>query len=164
MVSRKQSARNEGLLSPDSNIIEDEIFYEFKRLGLEDVVGWGEQGIDRHFTPRKEGAATVKNMPARFMHLDEARLYNKFTMRRTFHLIGKIYAHITAANRELRHLFASENPREFVDPCFHPQFSFRPETHISQRYQKLVGSTRSYLQGTPIFIRYVHMGWCSSSP
>lgn len=166
-LAEKQSSRNEGLRSPDSIIIEDEIFHEFKRLDLEHAVRWGEHGIDRHSSRRKEGAATVKNMPSRFGHLDEARLYNELIFRRTFHLIGETYARIMEENRELRHLFASENPGEFVDPCSPPTMLFetrdaylddirRWSEAFAALYKKLQSSPDAFISGGAVLLR-VHI-------
>lgn len=119
-----KSSRNLGIESPDPTSIEDDIFHEFAKADLQHAIRWGEHALTRHSTRRLEGQVTIKNMPARFLHLEEARVYQELIMRRTYHLIGEIYARIIAAKDEIRHTFTTDTPGELVDPCCLPTTLF----------------------------------------
>ncbi|KUJ21681.1 uncharacterized protein LY89DRAFT_681114 [Mollisia scopiformis] len=145
-ISQK-SQRNLGIQSPDSTVIEDDIFYEFARTDLQHAIRWGERDLIRHSTRRQEGTLTIKNMPTRFTDLEEARVYQELLMRRTFHLIGETLARIMLAKTEIRHPFTTDTPGELVDPCS------IPKTLLPERDQYISDIHRWYNAFTPIFAK-----------
>ncbi|PSS28048.1 hypothetical protein M430DRAFT_15282 [Amorphotheca resinae ATCC 22711] len=123
LESRKPH-RAAGIASPDVNVVEDEIFHEFTRLDLRYAMFWGNRTLGVHAVRRHDGSETIKNMPARFGSLEEARLYQQLLMRRTFHLIGEAYVRIISAKVESGPAEIADTPGELVDPCSLPTMLF----------------------------------------
>ena len=117
-MARKPN-RQAGLSSPDSNVVEDELFQELSRLEVQHALRWGEHELLRHQVRKQEGTSSVKTMPAQFTSLDEGRRYQELIMRRSSHLIGEIYACIISSKLESGHETA-DSPGELVDPCHVP--------------------------------------------
>ncbi|KAE8441165.1 hypothetical protein EG329_005794 [Mollisiaceae sp. DMI_Dod_QoI] len=131
-----KSQRNLGIRSPDSTVIEDDIFHEFGRSDLQHAIRWGERNLSRHSKRRQEGTLTIKNMPTRFGHLEEARVYQELLMRRTYHLIGETYARIIMAKDQIRHTFTTDTPGELVDPCNLPSILFSERDRYIEDIQR----------------------------
>jgi hypothetical protein len=112
--------RDTWISSPCTSVVEDELFHEYVRLGMDHALRWGEKELQRHQRLRLAGTDTVKKMPSEFKSLGEARAYQQLVVQRTFHLISETHARIMAANKELRHLWTADGPGELVDPCYIP--------------------------------------------
>lgn len=111
---------NTGLSSPNSSVVDDEIFHEYGRMELHHAIRWGIKDLPRHMKRRQEGAVTVKKMPNRFGILEEARRYQQLIMRRTFHLLDESYARNMMLKQDLRHPYTADSPGELMDPCYIP--------------------------------------------
>ncbi|KAH7342600.1 hypothetical protein BKA65DRAFT_294745 [Rhexocercosporidium sp. MPI-PUGE-AT-0058] len=111
---------NAGLSSPNSSIVDDEIFHEYGRIELYHAIRWGVKDLTRHMKRKEEGAVTVKHMPTRFSFLEEARRYQQLLMRRTFHLMDESYARNIMLKQDLRHPYTADSPGELMDPCYIP--------------------------------------------
>jgi len=118
--SDNKDAQNTGLSSPNSGIVDDEIFHEYGRIELYHAIRWGIKDLPRHMKRRREGAVTVQNMPTRFSILEEARRFQQLIMRRTFHLVDESYARNIMLKQDLRHPYTVDSPGELMDPCYVP--------------------------------------------
>ncbi|KAJ5050570.1 uncharacterized protein L3040_002447 [Drepanopeziza brunnea f. sp. 'multigermtubi'] len=118
---RSREGPSPGLLSPNSNIVDDEIFQEFGRMELYHAQRWGPKDLVRHEKRRQEATSTVRKMPIAFTTLGEATLFQELLMRRTFHLIDESYARNMALKQDLRHPYCADNPGEVIDPCDIPE-------------------------------------------
>ncbi|TVY20324.1 hypothetical protein LARI1_G002100 [Lachnellula arida] len=134
-----------GLGSPNSSIIEDDIYSEFARQDLSTALRlmtiadskpaprpgpqmqrhgtmWGiEKQLERHQFRRREGTPAVQNMPASFSSIDEARNYLELILRRTFHLVGETFTRIVSVKSESGHAYTADSPGELIDPCHVPE-------------------------------------------
>jgi hypothetical protein len=110
-----------GIGSPDSSIIEDDIFSEFARQDLFGAMRWGDKKLELHQERWMEGNTTVQNMPLAFSSLEEARRYEELILRRTFHLISEALARIIAVKVESGHAYTADSPGELVDTCHVPE-------------------------------------------
>lgn len=110
-----------GIGSPNSNIIEDDIFSEFARQDLHGAMRWGDKKLELHQARRLEGTDTIMNMPLVFSSLEEARRYAELVLRRTFHLMSEAFACIIAVKVESGHAYTADTPGELVDPCHVPE-------------------------------------------
>lgn len=144
-LESKHRNHSEGIASPDSHLVEDELYHEFSRLDLRHAMWWGQHSLRRHRTRRMDGELTVKNMPATFGSLEEARVYHGLLMRRTYHLIGEAYCIIMAAKENERHLMIADTPGELVDPCH------VPTSLLEDQNEYLVDLTRWHMAFQTVF-------------
>lgn len=133
-----------GLGSPNTSVIEDEIFSEFTRQDLftgmrlmtvadfkvarnprdpmhRNGTTWRiDKQLERHQLRRREGTLAIQNMPSSFSSLEEARKYQDLILRRIFHLVGETFTRIISAKAESGHTMTADTPGELVDPCHIP--------------------------------------------
>lgn len=86
------SPEKEGIASPNSHIIEDELVLAFGRLDLQVMAYVDPRPASAHESLMHEGDATILHMPALFHTIDEARLYWELIQRRSHHFMAKVAA------------------------------------------------------------------------
>jgi len=82
----------EGLVSPASNIIEDDLVQAFARLDLQVLSYVAPRPIEVHQRLSNEGTDAIKNMPSLFSDVEQARLYWELVQRRTSHYLATVVA------------------------------------------------------------------------
>ena len=119
-LESKKPHKEAGIASPESSIIENEVYQELACLDLRFAMWWGDKSLSSNGVRRHDGTDTIKNMPARFGDLEEAKVYQSLLLRRTFHLIGEAFSRIMDKKAETGPAELADTPGELVDPCHLP--------------------------------------------
>ncbi|TAQ87968.1 hypothetical protein B7494_g3728 [Chlorociboria aeruginascens] len=85
-------SRNEGIVSPAPQILEDELVQQFGRLEIVSLAIFDLRTVEDHARLKRDGEGGMKNMPAVFTRIEEARLFLELITRRSYHFMADAIA------------------------------------------------------------------------